>query len=369
MTKAGRVATLVLSGLVVAGLGIAAETSSRPPENLKKVGDHWTPWDPPPAAEGDYLIQPNDTLWDLSGKWLSNPYLWPQIWEQNRYVQDSHWIYPGDPLKVPGQPTVVPPNAEPPVDDQDQDQAGAPAAQATPAPSARPVAPESVPLADPSDLYCSGYVDPEHQVPDTLVVGHELEREHNAQGDVIYLNRGRNQGVAAGAVFGVERPTYQVVHPTTGEELGVMVRRLARVRVLAAQADTAVAVIEMSCDYVHTGDELVAWQERTPPMVSSLPHFDRYDLEPSGGKQGEVVATRDPIHAAGTGHIIYTDFGQDSGVTPGEVITLYREGEEGTPRRMIGQAVVLSVEPTTSMAKITTAVRETAVGDHVETRR
>jgi hypothetical protein len=125
----------------------------------------------------------------------------------------------------------------------------------------------------------------------------------------------------------------------------------------------------MSCDYLHTGDELVAWQERTAPMVSSLPHFDRYDVEPSGGKQGEIVATRDPIWEAGTGHIIYTDFGQDSGITPGEVITLYRDGEEGTPRRMIGQAVVLSVEPTTSMAKITTAVRETAVGDHVETRR
>ena len=368
MTKAGRVAALVLSGLVVGGLGIAAETSSRPPKNLKKVGDHWTPWEPPPAAEGDYVIQPKDTLWDLSGKWLSNPYLWPQIWEQNRYVTDSHWIYPGDPLKVPGQPTVVPPNAEPPIDDQDAGSAPNAAAAAPPA-AARPVAPESVPIADPHDLYCSGYVDPEHQVPETMVVGHEMEREHIAQGDVIYLNRGRNQGISAGAVFGVERPTYQVVHPTTGEQLGVMVRRLGRVRVLAAQADTAVAVIEMSCDYMHTGDELVAWQDRAAPMVSSLPHFDRYALEPSGGKQGEIVATRDPIHAAGTGHIIYTDFGQDSGVTPGDVITLYREGEEGTPRRMIGQAVVLSVEPTTSMAKITTAVRESEVGDHVETLR
>jgi hypothetical protein len=104
-------------------------------------------------------------------------------------------------------------------------------------------------------------------------------------------------------------------------------------------------------------------------MTSGLPRFDRYDVEPTGGKQGEVVATRDPITATGTGHIIYTDFGQDSGVTPGDVITLYRDGEEGTPRRMIGQAVVLSVEPTTSMAKITAAVREAEVGDRVETRR
>jgi hypothetical protein len=372
MSKAGRVAALVLSGLVVGGTVLghvwaAEEGSSRPPKNLKKVGDHWTPWEPPPPAEGDYIIQPTDTLWDLSGKWLTNPYLWPQIWEQNRYILDSHWIYPGDPLKVPGQPTVVPADAEPPVEDQE---AEAPFAQAVPPPAAeRRAAPEMVPIADPSDLYCSGYVNPEHQPSETVVTGHELEREHLGQGDVIYLNRGRNQGVTAGTVFGIERPTKPVVHPSSEENLGVMVRRLGRARVLAAQADTAIAVIEMSCEDVVNGDQLVAWKEMTPPMTSGLPGFDRYDVEPSGGKQGEVVATRDPIEATGAGHIIYTDFGQDSGVSPGDVITLYRDGENGTPRRMSGQAVVLTVEPTTSMAKIPTSVREAAVGDRVETRR
>lgn len=366
MTKAGRVAALVLSGLVVGVAVTADETSTRPPKNLKKVGDHWTPWEPPPAAEGDYIIQPADTLWDLSGKWLSNPYLWPQIWEQNRYVLDSHWIYPGDPLKVPGQPTVVPADAEPPIDDQGTEN---PLTQAPPPAPPRQVVPEMVPIADPSDLLCSGYVDPEHQASETLVTGHEMEREHLGQGDVIYLNRGRNQGVSAGTMFGIERPTRRVLHPSTGEDLGVMVRRLGRARVLAAQADTAIAVIEMACLDAHSGDELVPWQDRVAPMTAGLPPFDRYDVEPSGGKQGEVVTLRDPIRAAGTGHIIYTDFGQDSGVAPGDVMTLYRDGEEGTPRRMIGQAVVLSVEPTTSMAKITASVREAEVGDRVETDR
>lgn len=370
MTKAGRVAAIVLSG-VLAGVALghawaADETSTRPPKNLKKVGDHWTPWEPPPAAEGDYIIQPTDTLWDLSGKWLSNPYLWPQIWEQNRYVQDSHWIYPGDPLKVPGQPTVVPAEAEPPVEDQE---AGTPTAETAPPAAERRNAPEMVPIADPADLYCSGYVDPEHAAVETVVVGHELEREHLGQGDVIYLNRGRNQGIAPGAVFGIERPTRSIVHPSTGEDLGRMVRRMGRARVLAAQADTAIAVIEMACEDVVVSDELVPWKEMTAPMTSGLPRFDRYAVEPTGGKQGEVVAMRDPVHAVGTGHLIYTDFGQDSGVTVGDVITVYRDGAAGTPRRMIGQAVVLSVEPTTSMAKITTSVREAEVGDRVETLR
>ena len=42
-----------------------------------------------------------DTLWDLSARFLSNPYLWPQIWDQNKYITDAHWIYPGDPIILP----------------------------------------------------------------------------------------------------------------------------------------------------------------------------------------------------------------------------------------------------------------------------
>ena len=72
-----------------------------PPKNLKKVGDHWTAWDPPtdlPADAEVHIIEPGDTLWDLAERFLGNPYLWPQIWERNSYVLDAHWIYPGDPL-------------------------------------------------------------------------------------------------------------------------------------------------------------------------------------------------------------------------------------------------------------------------------
>ena len=85
--------------------------STLPPTNLKKVGDHWTPYDPPdpesfPADATLHIIVPGDTLWDLADLVFGNPYLWPQIWNENRYIEDSHWIYPGDPLLLPARPTV-----------------------------------------------------------------------------------------------------------------------------------------------------------------------------------------------------------------------------------------------------------------------
>ena len=88
------------------------ESSTKPPRTGRMVGDHWTPYDPPtaesfPQGSTIHVIVAGDTLWDLSGKYLENPWLWPQIWEVNQYVTDSHWIYPGDPLLIPGKPVVI----------------------------------------------------------------------------------------------------------------------------------------------------------------------------------------------------------------------------------------------------------------------
>ena len=109
---------VVLTVGLILGIGLGARTAqaaTSPPTNLKQVGDHWTAWDPPEPSADAYIIQKDDTLWDLANTWFADPFLWPQIWDENRYILDSHWIYPGDPLVVPGRPTVVPEDGPPPV--------------------------------------------------------------------------------------------------------------------------------------------------------------------------------------------------------------------------------------------------------------
>jgi len=362
--------TAVVGLLVLALVGVngpeAQDTATRPPKNLKKVGDHWTPWDPPAAGPDAYIIQKGDTLWDLAQKWLGDPFLWPQVWDQNRYIQDSHWIYPGDPLVVPGKSVVITESGPPPGEETPAEVAEGAGEGEIAEPAAAAPAPPMILMADASDLYCSGYIDPDHQATALRVAGSEVvEREHPAQGDVIYLNQGRNQGVAPGAEFTVVRPVGEVVHPATEQDLGTYLRRLGKVRVMLAQEDTSTAVIEFACEDIQFQDQLLPWHTIPAPRRASMPPFDQYDVTPSGGPTGAVVSLGYEQMNAGTGHVIHTDLGLASGVQPGDVLLVYRE-RPNLPRTHIGQAVVLTVESTSSTVKLAKSVRETLLGDRVE---
>lgn len=348
-----------------------------PPQPLHLVDGHWTPYDPPsefPEGSTVHRVVPGDTLWDLARTYLGDPYLWPQIWERNPYIKDSHWIYPGDPIAIDVAVQEAPTEVEEVFPQETvTSEYGDPEGFDEPAFDEG----EPRPLGSSADVYCfADLVQDDSIYPFTITSAERIQFQDSfSEGDIVYIDGGVEQGVAAGDRFFVLnriRPLHRLVEDPsisqvyTNEKLGIIYSKIGQIKVLCAQENSAIAEITYACDPIDVGNVLEPFRPIPVPLVIDPDPSDRCDV-PNGKPIGRITYTRDDQIEIGSGWLVFVDIGAAEGVFPGQFATIFRDNPvKGMPRLVLGELGILTVEEHYSTAILTRGWSSVYIGDMVE---
>ncbi len=267
--------------------------------------------EPVPLAEGhpdEYVVQVGDTLWDIAGTFLKDPWFWPEIWYVNPDIENPHLIYPGDVLGlvyIDGQPRITNVRAA--------TYRMSPQARVTPL--SETVA--SVPYDAVAAFLSSGVVLEKKQA-ENLPYFLSTRGDHlmAAAGNEIYV-----RGVAAD----MPGTRYNVVH--VGEELrdpddnrligyhGILVGEGS----LRRGGDPATVALTDTNREVLEGDKLI------PESVDVPLNF--FPRAPSSPIDGRIISVAGGVTQIGQYQVVVLNRGTNNGLATGDVLTVFKAGE------------------------------------------
>ena len=269
-------------------------------------------------APSEYTVVKGDTLWAISGRFLHNPWRWPQIWNMNRQqIKDPHWIYPGDVIVLDysgGKPRlslkgskaaqhVAKLSKESP-----KIRISQLSVQAIPSIPAEVIEPF---LSKPTIIDVDAF-----QEAPRIALGPD-DRVLMAAGDVAYAVNLRGEEGSEWNIFSAGR---ELVDPESGDLLGYEVSYVGQA---AAQDVDEVSTIKItsSKQEVTIGDRLILPMSHT--LINYVPRLLEKRL------QATVLAAYDTLEEAGSLNTVVINKGKDDGVDVGHVMFVYK-----APRRV-----------------------------------
>ena len=220
---------------------------------------------------------------------------------------------------------------------------------------------EIYPLLSETDLYCSFFVLDEKE-SEMRIIGaeREYERVQFNNGDIVYINQGRNDGIEEGQIFLV----LEVGTVTT--EYGPLAFKRGRLRIVALEENTSSARVEKACGPIMLGNYLVPFEEKETRMGKDL----GYDVPPyeGVGLRGRLTYLQRDFFQIGTGAWGLINLGESDGLQIGQQLVVYRKLYEDTPLLVFANIVIIDTQKRTSTVKVLSCKDALVIGDLVQTR-
>jgi hypothetical protein len=269
-------------------------------------------------APTQYTVVKGDTLWAISGRFLKEPWKWPQIWQMNRdQIKNPHLIYPGDVIRLDrdgsmASLTLLPGGIEGNVVRLQPRTRVETLSTAIPSIPGSAIGPF---LSQPLVLETAGL----EEFP--RIVATEEERVIVGAGNLAYVN-----GIRAGdpVNWQIFRQGEAMVDPETGEILGYEAKYLGDARVKRFGAPTTVEITRASQE-INQDDRLM------PTREASFPSF--VPRAPDKPVKGTIVTVQGSVSDFAQYSIIAINRGSRDGIEVGHVLATYRRGSKLTQTR------------------------------------
>lgn len=308
-----------------------------------------------------YVIQPGDTLWDISTRFLGDAYQWPQLWSYNEYITNPHWIYPGNRIYFHLGDQLTPPGASVEQIEDVPYQAPQQTVATNDADCDFPAKFDSVRtgehltapgvLGAPADFNARG-----------KVIAATTPGTNIGEGDYVYLKLDDLNGVECGTLFNLYRKVGSRVR--TGHGARSVYRIVSTVRVIRVDGDVATAEVRDSFSEAMRSDI----------VGDPIPVDLTVDVDPPEGDLEANVLARLTVEQRlpGTYETLFLDRGSNDGVEVGTAFYLVsqRDGmapalsrpDKRLPERVTGRAVVVRVDENSSTAVVVDAGQEYTTG-------
>jgi LysM repeat protein len=273
-------------------------------------------------APDSYTVQKGDTLWGIAGKFLKNPWQWPDIWNMNKdRIKDPHRIYPGDVIRLDKSGASASLSL---ASGGTAEEAAANVVKVEPRVRVEPLATSipSIPsstigpfLTQPLIVEAGGL----DNAPS--IVANDEARVVVGAGDTTYADRIVATDVINWQVFRQGQP---LSDPETGELLGYEAKYIGDARVKRFGPLTTLEVTKAR-EEINRGDRLMPARELSLP--SYVPHA------PDKPIRGVIMSVDGGVSELGQYQIVTINRGSRDGVEVGHVLASFRTGAPISDRR------------------------------------
>ncbi len=256
------------------------------------------------SAPDTYTVLRGDTLWGIAGRFLKQPWRWPEIWQINRdQIRNPHWIYPGQSIVLDRATGTMRlgrgASSNGTVKLSPQVRVGTDA-QAIPS-----IPPEVIEpyLTQPLVVEAATMLDAPRVVA-------SRERVVLGAGDSAYVAGITDPSVAIYQMF---RPGRPLKDPDSGAVVAYQADYLGTARV-TRPGNPATVTITSSKMEINAGDRLVAATK--PVIINYMPHA------PAGPVAGRIISVYSGVAYAGTSMVVAVNRGAADGLEIGTVLAI-----------------------------------------------